>query len=148
MSNDSDILAKVRSKLPLDALKFLAGYAELVEIVDDIQDEEASADVRLRAGAMYTMVLSSNYYARNAAQLWVVDLLVNNQYADSVAWEKSSEPWKRRDAKVLSHAAHLMLYAVILLEVGYDFMREVSAELREDGHLKHLGDLTPEEMEA
>lgn len=123
-----------------DAAEFIHMYGTYCEVMDDLVDEEPSVDRIELSGRLRMQLSGCAYWQKHVAHLWLVERLIHNTYFDSVRWEKSDEEWKRRDAKVLSHAAYNMLFSVILLEFGYEKLAEISLRFREHAHLRHLND--------
>lgn len=121
-----------------EAVEFMHLYAEYCHLIDDIIDEPFSAARILKTFNFATLLYSQPFWIRNKDALILVDCLINNQYADSVSWEKSNDEWKRQHAQALSHAAYNMMFAIVLIVAGYDKLREISEKFRTHSHLKHL----------
>lgn len=136
------LLDKVNSLLAdkPNACEFVNAYVQYIEVVDDLVDEEKdTANVR-KCVEMSAKVFNCNYWKQYGANLILLDRVIARTYFDSAVWEKSSEEWKRRDAKCLSHSGYLMLFAVIIIEFGEDKLNEFSLEIREYAHMKHIND--------
>lgn len=124
-----------------EACKFMDLYAQYIHLVDDVIDvEKKDPELILKAFNMSTLVFSTPFWLKYSQQLLVVDVLINNQYADSVEWESSGDKWKRRDARCLSHCGYNMFFAVVLLVAGREGLRKISAKFRQWSHIKHLND--------
>lgn len=114
------------------AAEFLRLWAEYCHAIDDIVDgDERSAQHVIRSFATGACVFHHPFYLQNLACLRQIVLLVSNEYADSVEFEKSPEPWKRAHADVLRHAGNLMVIAVAQLCGGWDHARKISVKQRE-----------------
>lgn len=121
-----------------EAALFLKAVLGWVHAIDDIEDEETTPEFRLRTHVMGVSVMSSNYYQRHAAQLYLPLLLVANNYADSLHLEKSGLSWKRSLADMLRCSSIYLLQAVILIEGGWEALRGISELIHENGYyLQH-----------
>lgn len=123
-----------------EAVHFLKLYGDYCEIMDDIVDEEKVLLNIDRAGQLRMEISGTPYFQKHQYILWIVERLIHSTYFDSAKWEHATEEWKRRDAKCLSHCAYNMLFAVIIIEFGYDKLRELSLRFREHAHSRHLHD--------
>ncbi len=124
-----------------EAIRFVIAYGQYVEHIDDLVDEPKSIPLIQTTILEAADIFSSNYWRRNGDYLRITEKLINLEYFDSVAWEAAAnEEWKRRDARVMSHAAYHMLFAILLLECGDDATRKICLRFREQAHLKHLHD--------
>lgn len=120
-----------------DACSFILNYGEYVEAIDDIIDEEKNPELILKTFNLAMQLFSSPFWIKYHQQLMLVDTLINNQYADSVEWEKSNEQWKKDDAKCMSHVGYDMFFAVVCLVAGRDALRSISSKFRHWAHIKH-----------
>jgi len=120
-----------------DACKFVLMYGNYVEMIDDIIDESHDGELVLKAFSHAMLMFTTPFWLKWHEQLLLVDALNNNQYADSLIWEKSEDSWKREDARCLSHCGYNILYAVIYLVAGRDALRKVSERFRQWSHMKH-----------
>lgn len=120
-----------------DADKFTRAFGAWCHAIDDVVDVGATPETIVKNFALGAAVFTSNFYRAHADQLYPVVVLIANAYADSVAWEKSGEDWKRRQADVLRNCGNDMLLAVVLICGGYDAMRQVSQLIRETSHFRH-----------
>ena len=123
-----------------DVLHFLYLYGEYCECMDDLVDEGNSPERVDKSGQLRMELGQTTYWLKHSHYLWLVERLIHNTYFDTVKWEGAEEEWKRRDAKALSHCAYNMLFSVILLEFGYDKLRELSERFRTHAHERHLHD--------
>jgi len=111
------------------------------ECVDDCVDEEKDIK-RLRKLTAYAgMFYNHSYWLKYGQTLYPIERLIHCQYFDSVDWESSAEPWKKRDSKALSHPSVNLVFAVILIEFGQDKLDEFSSKFREHAHRLHLKDI-------
>jgi hypothetical protein len=85
------------------------------------------------AFAQGVIVLSHPFYLRNIAALRLLTVLIANQYADSVRWEKDdeAEEWQKRWADTHRSCGLEMCRAISLICGGWELVRSVSAELEE-----------------
>lgn len=120
-----------------EACKFVLMYGDYVEMIDDIVDEPKNPALILKAFNHAMALFSLPFWIQNHQALILVDCLINNEYADSLEWEKSEEGFKQADAKVMSHCGYNMMFAVVLLVSGYEGLRKISAKFRQWAHLKH-----------
>lgn len=118
--------------------KFLKLYGDHCELIDDFVDEQQSPDMVNKLGQLRMEIDCCEYWITHRNYLWVVERLIHNTYFDSVQWEKSNSEWKRQDARSMSHAAYNMLFAVILLEYGYEALEKISLRFREHAHLRSI----------
>lgn len=124
-----------------EAMDFLANWwSPYVHEIDDIIDGERTLpeDI-LRTFARAVGLYSHPFYVRNMVELRRVVLLVNNLYADSVAWEKSNVAWQRDWADHNRHVGMEMVIAVAQIVGGYDHGRQVSQEQRAICWSEHHG---------
>lgn len=121
-----------------DAISFLLAYCRYCHSIDDIIDNKiTNPELVLESFDLASQIFNCNFWRQYAAQLFLVERLINNDYADSVKWEKSQNTWELHQADVLRNAANHMTFAVILLLCGRQALREVSAKIRTHSHLKH-----------
>lgn len=123
-----------------EVLEFLDIYANYGELVDDMIDDPGNNLTVQKADELSIKIGECRYWQKHQQHLWVVRWIIHNQYFDSVKLEGSSEQWKRQDAKVLSHAGSMMLFAVILIEYGIDKLNEISIKFREHMYERHKDD--------
>ena len=124
----------------LECLEFLNLYASYGEVVDDLVDDPGNSFNVQKADELSVKIGECVYWKTHQQYLWCIRWIIHNQYFDSVKLEASTEYWKRRDAKVLSHAGSMMLFAVILIEFGIDKLNEISMEFREHMYERHKDD--------
>lgn len=114
-----------------EAMDFLGQHwGPYVHAVDDIVDEEVSAEKKIEAFARAAYLFSHPFYLRHIGALRQVVLLVTNTYADSVAWERSKIAWQRQWADHARHAGMEMVIAVAMIVGGYEHARAISLEQR------------------
>lgn len=110
------------------------------DILDTMEDgrptmsKEAILAVFINAAMLY----NSPFYVENRHHLYPVVFAVTNQYADSVAWERSPEKHRRTMADVLRCCGDEMLFIVAMIVGGWQHMRQMSGRIRErDWILQH-----------
>lgn len=142
-----ELLAKLHAMLQHNpsAIDFIVAYGEQAEIADDLADENLNkaekAEKLQRLTNLSSRLYSSDYWHQNRAQLLMVEQLNNLTFFDTYKWEHSDEEWKRRDARALNHCAYNMLFAILILECGFDAARSISLEFRESAHRNQLDDM-------
>lgn len=118
-----------------DARDFVFMYCDYVHAVDDCIDEEKSTEQVAKTIKLAALVFNSAYWNKWKHALFILERVIYCNYFDSVIWEqKDQEEWKKRDAKVLNQSGYLMIFAVILIELGEDKLKEVSLRMREYMH--------------
>ena len=122
------------------AREFMCHYVKYINLIDDIIDEKTDHHEVLRAFAQSHSVFTNPFFIQYRHLLGFLELVINNEYADSVTWEKSGEEWKVRHADAIRHCGLNMLFGVIMILHGYDKLREVSCDLRTFFFEKHLYD--------
>ena len=85
----------------------------------------------MAAFAQGVLVLSHPFYLRNVIALRLTVMLIANQYADSVRWEKdeAAEEWQARWADTHRSCGLELAKAIALICGGWELVRAVSAEL-------------------
>lgn len=114
-----------------DAVEFVILYRNYVHAIDDLVDVPHGSEEILRVSALANQVFNSDFWRQYGPQLQVLEYMINNTYADSVKWENSEKPEFRVAADTLRHAALDMFYAVLLIKLGRDKLREFSLRFRE-----------------
>lgn len=115
------------------ARQFIAAWHHYCHAIDDIIDgdvpftPESFLGVLIQANQVYSLP----FYLRNALVLQPVVASVTSAYADSVAWEKADEPWKRNIADVIRQCGNDMVLTIAWLCGGYEHQRRISLKLRE-----------------
>lgn len=121
-----------------DAKMFLATYCDYCHRLDDIIDEKITdSEYILKTAAMAADIFNSNFWRDNCNLLYVIEALVNNDYADANVWQGNAVEWKRNQADILRHSGNNMIFAVILLTKGREALRRFSGQIREVSHLMH-----------
>lgn len=138
------LLEKVQELLTTfpDALEFVIHYKEYIHAIDDLIDsnDRPTPEEILAVFSKAAHVFSLPFWKSNAHMLFMVEQIINNEYADSVNWEKSEVKWKVSDANALRHTGINMFFAVILLTHGRDTLRDISLAFREQCHLLHTNE--------
>ncbi len=120
-----------------DAKEFILLYSAYVHRIDDIIDEpekRSDPEFMLQTFQLAADVFSCDFYHKHRNVLRPTEFLINNTYADSVQWERSSEIWKRQEADVLRHTAIDMFLLVTAICLGRDATRKISLRFREYAH--------------
>lgn len=112
--------------------EFLRLWRSYVHGIDDLIDGDAVGSEALLGTFMQAaFVYSHPFYLANLPSLRQLVVNCTNAYADSVAWEKDSEEWKRQFADHYRHFGAEMVLAIASICGGYAHMREASKVLRE-----------------
>lgn len=123
-----------------EAMDFVVRWTAYVHAIDDIEDEETTPEFRLAAFIMALELYTSPFFVRHAAALKQVALNCTSLYADSVAWEKSEDQFKKDFANFARHGGTEMVLAVASIVGGYAHMRRVSLEIREQQYCASHGE--------
>jgi hypothetical protein len=99
-----------------NAVVFITAFHAYCHAIDDLID----GDVAFSPEAI-----------ENWFRLQPVIAQITSTYADSVAWEKADEEWKRQTADVLRLCGNDMIIQVAWIIGGYKHMRAISLKLRE-----------------
>jgi len=116
-----------------NAVVFITAFHAYCHAIDDLVDgdvpftPEAFLDVMMQANSLY----STPFYIENWFRLQPVIAQITSTYADSVAWEKSDEEWKRQTSDVLRLCGNDMIIQVAWIIGGYKHMRAISLKMRE-----------------
>lgn len=114
-----------------EAMAFLLLWRDYVHAIDDIIDgDKEGPEIILCTFAAAATLYSHPFYLRNLLALRQIVYNCTNAYADSVAWEKSPEEWRRQFADHYRHFGAEMVLAVGAIVGGYEHMRSISPELR------------------
>ena len=117
----------------VEALNFILAFNTYCHMIDDIVDEEEGKkpEFVIKTFAIAAMLFSCNFWLKHHEKLIGNVLTITNTYADSVAFERSEEPWKKVMADTLRGAGHSMFILVLTMIGGpdkYEQIREVSQE--------------------
>jgi hypothetical protein len=123
-----------------EAMDFLLRWTAYVHAIDDIEDEKTTSEFRLAAFIQAVELYTCPFFLRHSAALKQVVLNCTNIYADSLAWEKSEDKWKRDFSNWARHGGTEMVLAVAAIVGGYAHMRRVSLEIREQNYCTHHGE--------
>jgi hypothetical protein len=135
------IYEKLTAKVGKDCVNFLTAYGHFIELYDDYIDRDKGEISIHTVKDKLVDLLSSNYWRDNATHLYLVEKLIQLQFADVVKWEQSDEEWMRRDAKALSHCGYNILFAIVILELGIEEAEKFSSEYRKTCHEIHKDDV-------
>lgn len=119
------------------AKHFLILWGHYVHAIDDIQDEETTAEFRLKTFALAIDIYTHPFFKEHEAALKQVAVNCTNAYADCVAWEKSEVPWQKEFADHYRHFGCEMPLAIASILGGYAHMRSVSLEFRTACYIDH-----------
>lgn len=120
------------------AIEFVWRWAKYCHAIDDIEDEVTTPEFRLGTFVQALEVYTCPFFKQHEAALKPLVYLITNQYADSVAWEKSKEQWKREYSEWARHCGAEMVLAVAGIVGGYQHMRAISLELRTVNYAEHF----------
>ncbi len=125
-----------------EAMDFLANYwARYCHRIDDLVDGDLQGPEELLATFALAIGLYSHpFYLRHLGALRQVALNATEIYAQTVAWEKSGEPWQRAWADNKRHVSNEMASAVATICGGYEHARAVMPELRCNAYAEHHKD--------
>ena len=120
-----------------DAKEYILLYSAYVHRIDDIIDEPdkwRDPEFVLQTFQLAADVFSCDFYHKYRNILRPTEFLINNTYADSIIWERSSVEWKRKEADVIRHTAIDMLFLVVAITLGRDAVRKISEKYRTYAH--------------
>lgn len=144
---DKELLDELNQMLSVEpsAIKFIQAYSNYCHLVDDIVDEKfCSSEFVTSVTQAASDVFNSNFwlkYNNGNYNLYIIDALINNDYADSNLWLNSDLKWKHDYANLLRCSMNNMLFAVIFIVAGRDALRKVSLRIRESGIRKEAASL-------
>lgn len=139
-------LAELFKEKP-EAVEYLYLFGQLCEVADDLVDGDISIPEGVeKIGLLRQQLSVCPYWTKNYQHFWMTERLVHHQYMNMVQWEHSTEEWKRRDARALSHCAYNILFGVILFEFGDQVLAKFADRIRTHAHELHLNDLCPQEL--
>jgi len=124
-----------------EAAHWLRQWQGYVHCIDDQVDGDVDPANRAEH-LLETLICASELYThpffvKHAAKLQLLVAVVTNAYADSVAFERSPEQWKRDWADHYRHVSAEVALAVAYLCGGWQHMRKMSTELRSICHWQH-----------
>lgn len=126
------------------AVEFCSLWYAYCHAIDDLVDEKVdgrptlSNEKIIQIFANAALLYNCPFFVRNREHLFPIVLMVTNQYADSVAWEKSPLAHRRTIADVLRCCGDEMFFMVAMICGGYEHMRAVSGRIRDrDWILQH-----------
>jgi hypothetical protein len=135
-----DKLREILSRHP-NVAQFLIDYNDYVHLIDDLIDGDATTNAEniLTLAHKASKLFNNDFYRQFGQYLYLVEVVNNNTYADSVIWEKI-DGWKKQHADVMRHAALDMFMACIFILSDYQTLRSISPKMREYCYTKHLND--------
>jgi len=114
----------------VSAADWLQKWHKYCHAIDDCIDEARGHEALLEILAEAAELYSHPFWLANWFNLRPIVIAVTNCYADSVAWEKSSEASERAMADVLRFAGMEMCCMVAAICGGYAHMRKFSPQIR------------------
>ncbi len=137
-----DLMLEIKTAIgdKQDCADFLVAYGHYVELYDDFIDRDKEVITIHDVHAAATNLYSLPYWRANAHRLYALEKAIHCIFRTSVLWEDSSEEWKIRDAKALSHIGYAMLIGVLSLE-NPSSLNSIAPKLMEHCHKAHLGDI-------
>lgn len=120
------------------AMSFLTQWSAYVHGIDDLIDEpnltnEFKIGLFIQALELY----NHPFYLQHRLTLNPLIRSITNMYADSVAWEKSPDAWKKTFSDWARHSGAEMVLAIAGIVGGYPHMRRISLELRTVNYAEH-----------
>lgn len=123
------------------AKEFLYLFSSYVSLIDDTVDEIKDSTREQHKCYLASKMYNCQYWKQYSGNLILLERIISVTYFDSVKWEKTNEAWKRHQSKVDSHSAMLMVFAVILIEFGYETLTRFSIDIKERAYDMHKADL-------
>lgn len=106
---------------------------DLIDERDKVSNEEI-LEMLICAAGLY----NSPFYLANRVMLYPIVLMITNQFADSVKWERDDLEHRKTMADVLRCCGNEMFFAVAAIIGGWDHVRMWSPKIRErDWLLQH-----------
>jgi hypothetical protein len=123
----------------VSAVKFVHAWNNYCHDVDDFIDKpkEQTPEKLIRLLVSAKSIYCCQFFRLNEYALEPLITLVSNGYADSIAWEKSTEGWQRYYSDTLSAIGNEVLLKVAEICGGWDHMRVVSPMVRKFSYLCH-----------
>jgi len=125
-----------------DAMVFLLAFHCYAHAVDDLVDEGCTPEKLLDCLAQANAMYGTLFWLANSARLGGVISQIANTWADSVAWEREDEEWKRRVADVIRQCGNDMVTQVASIVGGWRHMRSISLRLREHAYNEQHQEVT------
>ena len=114
-----------------EAIDFVNRALSYFHAIDDLVDENTTAEFKIRLLIAGQELYSHVYFARHAHWLNAIIRNCASTYADSVAWEHSADPAKQAHAEVWRHCGLELLFAVADLCGGWEHRRNVARDVRD-----------------
>lgn len=117
-------------------------YHRYVHGLDDILDTRIdgrptmSADQILQVFLHAALLYNCDYFVKNRHLLFPTILLVTNQYADSVEWEKSPYSHKRIMGDCLRTCGDEFYFMMALIQGGWSHVRKIGPVIRENDYVR------------
>jgi hypothetical protein len=112
------------------AIDFVQRTLAYFHAADDVIDLRPDPEATIRAMVLGQNVYCHPFFLRHAAALNTAMRTCISTYADSVAWERSSDPAKREWADYARHVGMELILVVADICGGWEHRRKVSLELR------------------
>lgn len=118
------------------ALDFVLLYVRYISAVDDLIDEPVSdkAEAVLNVCVLHRQVMSHPFWRAHHDQLLLVDVLIENAYRDS----ERLKPTHPVPARLWASYGELMIFSVIALVRGEEFLRKISTVIRAENYDKQV----------
>lgn len=117
---------------------FLCQWHDYCHEIDDIIDTpDWSSERLLKLFEFANRVYTHPFYALHRKVLSPVVLVATSLYADSNAWEKDDQLWKRWWADVLRHCGNEVIFTVAQICGGYFHVRSITAPLMAMCYIYH-----------
>ncbi len=125
-----------------DAIQFCGHWYRYAHFVDDVWDTREdgrptmSSEKLLEGFITAALLFNSKFFVENRSLLFPIVLMITNQYADSVIWEKSPIAHRRTIADVLRCCGNEMFFIVAMIIGGWEHARNMSPKIRETDWLR------------
>lgn len=119
-----------------EALDFVLLYVRYINSVDDLIDEEITdkAESILDVLVLHRQVMSHPFWRVHHDRLLLIDVLIENAYRDS----ERLKPTMPVQARVWASYGELMIFTVIALTRGEEFLRKISTVMRAENCTKQM----------
>jgi hypothetical protein len=130
-----DVITKLRGHNP-KAADFLVDYITYCSLVDDCVDEHYAATRIQRITELAFKSFNCEYWRQYSHILSVTERLMHNSYFDSLVWEEE-KGWKGEYSKFMAQCGCQMVFAVVLIEFGEQYLNQISLDFRQAVYEKH-----------
>lgn len=129
MTYEQDLLQRVCCG-QAEAMDWLVKAFEYFHAADDLLDETVSQEFKVRTLVLGQELYGHPFFVRHSAALHTALRSCISIYADSLAWERSSDPDKAAWAEFARHAGVELALVVADICGGWDHRRKLSMEYR------------------